>query len=227
MAQVDFYHTYKQFKDYHTPELKKRNIKQFDRVIWRPMNCESNMSYLEVGCGLGHFLLYLKSKQVKNFLGIDLDANLADYLPTEVRENFRAVKIEKFVKAKQKFDRIIMLDVLEHFDPSSGTSLLIEIKKILNAGGKLLVRVPNAGSPWGIQNQFGDLTHKTCFAPGSLKQIATAAGFKVTSLYPHKEGSTGKRFTENCIHWLLSRLITHPPEIWAANICAILEKRED
>ena len=225
----DFYATYDQFKDYVTPRLAAKHVRRLDAQFWTPGACSAHMAVLEVGCGTGLFLDYLREKGVAEFLGIDRDEALKAYVPAAVAENFRAMDVWAFLDAGAEgrtFDRIALFDVLEHFPPPDGGRLLQRLAAVLRPGGRVVVKVPNVASPWGASYQYGDLTHAAAYTPDSLRQLAVAAGYGVTAVHPQDEGSPVRRMTDRLLHGVLSRLLLAPPEIWSANFLAVLERRE-
>lgn len=119
-----------------------------------------------------------------------------------------------------------MLDLLEHLTANAGFSLLSDLHRRTAQDAKILIRVPNAASPWGLQNQFGDVTHITAYTPASLKQIAIAADWKIEKIYPHREGSVIKIFTDAVFHRFVAAMASRPPEIWSANFFTVLSKIE-
>ena len=56
--------------------------------------------------------------------------------------------------------------------------MLRQLSTLLPAGGRLLARFPNMASPFGLVNQYGDITHITGLSPNSFAQIARPAGFE-------------------------------------------------
>ena len=228
-GKQDFQATYGQFKDYATPRLTAKHVRRLDAQFWTPGAGTVDMAVLEVGCGTGLFLAYLHEKGVTEFLGIDRDGALAPHIPATVAGNFRAVDVWAFLDAGaegRSFDRIALFDVLEHFPPADGVRLLEGLAAVLRPGGRVVVKVPNMGSPWGAAYQYGDLTHAAAYTPDSLRQLAVAAGYRVTAVHPHHEGSPVRRITDGLLHRVLSRLLLTPPEIWSANFIAVLERRE-
>ena len=222
----EFEATYRRFKAYATPVLAAKHMSRFDDEFWIPAGCAANMSILEVGCGTGLFLAYLEAKGVGDFLGIDKDQALAGHLPESVAANARFVDVWEFLERDaggRRFDRVVMTDVLEHFTPSDAVRLLKLLAGVLEVGGRVVVRVPNMGSPWGASYQYGDLTHEAAYTPDSMRQLALAAGFACSTVYPHRQGSPLRRVLDRAFHALLSRIISSPPEIWSANFYAILE----
>ena len=185
------------------------------------------MTVLEIGCGTGQFLRYLQFKGVSKITGIDHDIALKKFIHPNVRPNFRAVDIFVYLRdlsPEQKFDRIVLFDVLEHFDQHDGCKLLSQLTRILAENGQIVVQVPNMASPWGAQHQFGDLTHKTAYTPNSIRQLALSSGLKCFSCYPQYRGSRSRIFLEAILHTLLSKILVDAPEIWSGNFLAILQR---
>ncbi len=222
------YEKYSDFKEYQTPSLNSKHIDQFNREFWTPSGCSTSDTVLELGCGTGQFLSYLKYKNVEEFLGIDQDPRLKPFIPKEVTDNFKVKKIEDFLLEENwqnHFSKIVLFDVLEHFSYVDGENLLKILKPILTDNGKIIIRVPNMSSPWGGQYQFGDLTHLAAYTPNSLYQLAMIAGYRIKSIHPQISGSPIRRITDPIIHNILSKLLMTTPRIWSANFIAILEKQ--
>lgn len=220
-----FYESYESFKDYATPTLKAKHIRRYDSEYWGPSASTPDMKFLEIGCGMGMFLSYLKHKGVSDFLGLDLDPNLADVLPEGVKENFRVARIEDFLEdgaEHRTFNRVAMFDVLEHLTPEDGLVFLKNLSKVLEPGARVTVRIPNNASPWGAQYQYGDLTHVARYTPGSLRQLAIAAGYECPACYPCPQGNTRRLITDKIVHGILGWALLNPPEIWTANFYGTL-----
>ena len=223
---TDFYASYAAFKDYATPVLKPKHIRRYDRDVGGPLGLAPGQAVLEVGCGTGLFLAYLKARGIDDILGIDQDPKLADAIPEAVRDTFQVADVWAFLDTTDRtFDRIALFDVLEHFTAEEGVTLMAGLAARLRPGGRIVVKVPNMGSPWGAQHQFGDLTHKTGYAPNALRQLAIAAGLTCTRCYPHPEGSPTRLVLDRLVHGLLNRMLQSPPEVWTANVFAIFERR--
>jgi cyclopropane fatty-acyl-phospholipid synthase-like methyltransferase len=225
---VSHYDSYAAFKNYSTPEIGSKHIRRFDREVWEPAGFEVGHSVLEIGCGTGLFMAYLAAKGITNLVGIDRDPALADVVPEPVRGRFHVADAPIFVKDAcargETYDRIALFDVLEHFDGDEGRALLAGMGEILAPDGRIVIKVPNAASPWGQQFQYGDLTHKTAYTPESLAQQAIAAGFVCLSAWPHLLGSPARRTWEGMLHAVLDKVLTSPPPIWQGNFYGLLAK---
>lgn len=220
-----FYASYASHKAYATPQVGKKQAARFDADIWEPAECSVNHSFLEIGCGTGAFLAYLRGKGVGRLLGLDHDPALATVIPESVRNDFACRDVWEAVTDASlgRFDRIVLLDVLEHFSAEDALRLMLGLRDRLAEGGRIVIKVPNAGSPWGLPFQYGDLTHRTAFAPISLRQLADAAGYAPPRLYGQKLGTRRRRITDFLVAKVLSWALLNPPEIWEANLYAVLQ----
>lgn len=222
-----FYKTYNDFKRYETPTMSRALIACLDREIWVPAGYSTAQRVLEIGCGTGEFLAYLAYKGVRDFVGIDQDEKLAEVIHDDVRDNFCTGNVWHFMEADASapWDRVALIDVLEHFSASEGADLLCAIATRLAPAGNIIVRVPNAASPWGLQYQHGDLTHRAAYTPSSMRQLAYATGLRCRSVYRQERGGRRRIMTERLLSAVLGWCITETPEIWTSNFYAILERQ--
>lgn len=225
----DLYRGYDRFKGYARPALTPKLVRRFDREFLDLSGCAPGMSVLEIGCGTGLFLAYLASKGFRDFLGIDPDPGLAPHIPPALAPHFRAVGWEAFLAdgaEGRSFDCVVVYDVLEHLTHADGIRLLTALAPRLRPGARVMVKVPNAGSPWGARYQWGDITHLAAYTPSSMRQLALAAGYVCVGCFPYAEGSPTRRALDRLLHALLSRILMTPPELWSANFFARLEQEQ-
>ncbi|NQV55346.1 MAG: class I SAM-dependent methyltransferase [Rhodospirillales bacterium] len=226
----DFYAHYNDVKGYQTPVIKKKQLRWYDTEYWRPTGASIDKSVLELGCGTGEFLSYLDAKGVKNYVGVERDADAVAVLPENIRSNTRIADIWDFLgntDNASSFDHIVLLDVLEHFSPVDGANLLSKLLPLLAKDGLLVVRVPNMASPWGGMNQYADLTHKAAYGPNNLGQLAMASGYRVIKSLPQTRGPWIRRTSQAILHGVMARMLVTAPEIWTPNMIAILQRQGD
>ncbi len=216
----DFYSTYEKHREYVFPDIGKKHIRDFRINFWANCDFHSNMSVLEIGCGTGLFLKFLETQGISNFYGIDADEKVLEFMPETLKKKIGIIDVNEYLASfigREQFDRIVLIDVLEHFNPSEGVNLLELLIPLLKRNGGIVVRVPNLSSPFGLQWQFHDLTHKAAYTPGSLKQLGLKAGMNC-QVFPHRIGNPRKQILENIFYSVIELFLTERPEIWSANI---------
>ena len=219
----DFYQVYENHRTYVPAVVRKKHIRNFDEQVWRPGKFESSQSVLELGTGTGLFLAYLVAKGLTDFKGVDGDPKTLEFMPDNIANKVTIGDIWLTLdKLEEKFDRIVMLDVFEHFSYFEGQKLLTNLKNNLNTNGRIILRVPNAASPFGLQYQYNDLTHKAAYGPGNLEHLAFASGFNIEKRLSARRGNYFKKSIENVVHSILNRCLTEPPPLWGANMVAVL-----
>ncbi len=132
-------------------------------------------SLLDIGCGYGFFLGYVRDR-VRRVEGIEINAAAAAH----ARERFGLAVSEQPIEvfeADTTYDCITMCDVLEHL-PRPDLALA-RCHELLAPGGILFVQVPNlvgfrlpAGHSWGLPH------HLWQFGPNSLFHLTEDQGFE-------------------------------------------------
>lgn len=160
---------------------------------------------LDVGCGLGLFLLALDPERWDRY-GIEV-------MPAAHREARRRLGVDRIVTDDlsatvlpgEQFDVITFWDVLEHLpDP---VDALRQSFRLLRPRGLLLVRAPNFASY--LARRFGadwyELSlpyHLFHFTPSTLELMLEASGFEVRA----SGNSTGSQGYHAFKHTVLNRL---------------------
>lgn len=102
---------------------------------------DDETSVLDIGCGDGAFLYYLKERKIKiKEIGIDISAS---GIKKAIGKNINAqVKtIEDISKESDTFDYVVMSEVIEHVSNSE-----LFVKKGYNLANKaLIITIPNTG----------------------------------------------------------------------------------
>jgi cyclopropane fatty-acyl-phospholipid synthase-like methyltransferase len=145
----------------------------------------ANAKCLDVACGFGNFLAFLQHKKVASFVGVDGSAPAIKAVQEEFGVNAGVCDdIFNFLKENQEcFDLVSALDFLEHLQKQELHTFLGLIHKHLVAGGRLLVRVPNAAAPFGMASRYNDITHEICFTPNALRDVFMTHGFRTIAIW--------------------------------------------
>lgn len=159
---------------------KSNWMRMYDGEFLADVNPKDNI--LEIGSGEGKFLYWLNSRKVKKFLGIEKDKEMFLSSLKKVKAknviNKDVFAYFKVFKPTNKFDKIFIIDVLEHFSDKKVLELLRGCQKALKKGGFLIIRTPNAESPlFGSYFRYIDMTHKISFTKESVRQYLILSGF--------------------------------------------------
>jgi 2-polyprenyl-3-methyl-5-hydroxy-6-metoxy-1,4-benzoquinol methylase len=137
---------------------------------------------LDIGCGSGQFLYFLRNEGFTNLIGIDLDETQVG-IARELGLDCRRVPVHEFLAGGDvQFGLVAMLDILEHFTREELFPLLEAVVSRMAPGGRLVASVPNADSPHGLRSTYADITHEISFTPTSLSELFFCHGLKVAAL---------------------------------------------
>jgi 2-polyprenyl-3-methyl-5-hydroxy-6-metoxy-1,4-benzoquinol methylase len=107
------------------------------------------------------------------------------------------------------FDFIVAFDVFEHFRVSEIVANLAACERMLKPMGRLLLRFPNAQSPFGLVHQYADITHITPLSGEILRQLTAGTHLQVIGDRPAYAvfGPSFARRLVRLARYLLQRLI--------------------
>lgn len=138
---------------------------------------KKDAAILEIGCGPGNVLQFLKNAGFENLYGIDISEEQVKEASTKGL-NVEAADVFEFFKRNNKtYDIVFVLDFIEHFHKNELLDLFKGFNKILNENGIIIFRTPNGQGIFPNKNIYGDLTHLTIFNTYSLLQILQITGF--------------------------------------------------
>ncbi|NUO09321.1 MAG: class I SAM-dependent methyltransferase [Candidatus Brocadia sp.] len=99
--------------------------------------------FLEIGCGVGSTLDYLKSKGASYVAGVDINKKAVDAASQKFLDFVLVADVEKDILPfkDQEFDVIIFADIIEHlFNP---WDTLKNMQRYLKDDGLILLSIPN------------------------------------------------------------------------------------
>ncbi len=112
------------------------------RSLARRLNLLSGQELLDVGCGLGEWLMAAGQRQVR-LAGVDLSATAIGFCSGRLSGEFHVAPAEQLPFADGRFDWVSSLGCLEHFvDPLQA---LREMTRVARPAARFLFLVPNAG----------------------------------------------------------------------------------
>ncbi len=158
---------------------------------------------LELGCGAGAFLRFLRARGHRAIEGVERDeGSLAAARARGTVEAVRGDAVEALRARPGSCACVVAVDFLEHFRKDELFPLLDLVAAALVPGpdSAFVGRVPNAdGVAWG-RVRYGDLTHELAFTANSLRQALRAAGFDAIEVRAEEPVVTGAR---SLLRWLL------------------------
>jgi 2-polyprenyl-3-methyl-5-hydroxy-6-metoxy-1,4-benzoquinol methylase len=166
---------------------------RIDISIFLPKNVER---VLEVGCGTGETLSYLKSiYKNATAVGLELTESAAAIAAQKI-ESVKNIDIESYggLTDLGKFDLILLLDVLEHLrDPWGVLRKLVDNN--LSEGGAVITSIPNArnhvlffqllsGNFEYVESGVLDKTHLRFFTKKSMRKMIEDSGLSIVKCMP-------------------------------------------
>ncbi len=154
-------------------------------------------SVLDVGAGTGAFAELIRRTRGASVVCIEPDAMRAA-LARERGLTVEECTVEEFAaRSLQRFDAIVLADVLEHL--AYPAPLLLALRPLLAPSGRLLLSVPNVAH-WTIRSSLlrgrfdyaplglMDVTHLRWFTARTLNQVLSGCGYTVEA----QAGSVGE-----------------------------------
>jgi SAM-dependent methyltransferase len=190
--------------------IRSLDQKQIDRQFkaWWKRKLPSclNEPILDLGCGWGGFLAFLKTEGYTNLTGVDSSPQqieIAQHLglsQVEIGDVFTTL-----AKHQNYYSCIMAFNVLEHLSKQDILPFLRAIRSALKPGGVLLLELPNANSLFGSRTRYWDFTHEISFTPTSLRQILEITGFVNVQLQERAPIAYGIKSSIRSMLWKLIR----------------------
>ena len=126
------------------------------------------MNLLDIGAGMKGMKGEIEKLGIKlSYKSMDVDrSNQHDYYDVD--------------SINEKFDAIIMFEVIEHMSLQEGLELLKKLYAITNERGIIILSTPNIFNP---ARYMRDATHQTFYAYDELCGLLNIAGFDVKEVY--------------------------------------------
>jgi 2-polyprenyl-3-methyl-5-hydroxy-6-metoxy-1,4-benzoquinol methylase len=135
-------------KDYDAKRDKyyfERRTRELNKLL---KQIDKRSKILDVGCGTGITVEFLKENGFENVHGGDISATL---LKSAREKNIDQLTLTEEIQLPYKseiFDAITMFDVIEHMD--SYEENMKEVSRILKPGGHVFISYPNPGMIWAL-----------------------------------------------------------------------------
>ena len=154
--------------------------KYFSKFL--PANKENVI--VELGCGNGGLIYWLKKLGYKNVLGVDISIEQIEYAKKLGIADVVQNNLIDFIRDKNEYyDLIFLRDVLEHFNKEEIIDIMSLVYNSLKKGGKIIIQTPNGAGIFGSRYRYHDFTHEISFTENSLRQILLMNNFSDLKFY--------------------------------------------
>lgn len=213
-----------------TPREYEEHASNFARIYQDILPGDTTCRILDLGCGTGHFLYFLRQRGYANASGIDISPQQVTFCRQHVGlTNVTQADACAYAREhKAAFDLITMHDILEHVSRSSVIGLLEAVRESLRFEGALVIRTPNMGNPFSLRLRYVDFTHEAGYTEISLYQLLWLAGFRRIEIRPAPLARTLGGMVSWSIHALLRKLMWYQgyvaPKIMTPVLIAIARR---
>jgi len=183
---------YSRYISTHNAHLYKKAAKErirlhfsaFEKYYGRFLSADKSKYIFDFGCGDGDLVYWLQELGFHNTIGADISSEQIEDAKSLGIKNIFCEDARKFLAdSTVKYDLIFMRDTLGHFDKNEIIDIMRLIYKYLNDNSLIIIKTPNAESPFSGQLRYGDFTHDVSFTRTSLQQLTEIVGFKDAIAY--------------------------------------------
>jgi 2-polyprenyl-3-methyl-5-hydroxy-6-metoxy-1,4-benzoquinol methylase len=165
----------------------------YNRLIkpWLPKQMDAKI--LEVACGPGIMLRYLKFSGYSNIFGTDSSScqiKLAGEACPNVKQSDSIEDLKN--QGPDQWDCIIAIDFIEHLPKDIFIKFLRLAFSSLKPGGTLILRCPNGDSPFVGRNLFNDITHHWAYTTVATNALLQMNGFESVEFSDDAQASIEK-----------------------------------
>jgi 2-polyprenyl-3-methyl-5-hydroxy-6-metoxy-1,4-benzoquinol methylase len=175
-------------------------------------NINKDSVVVEMGCGAGYGLEFLKSNNFKNVYGYDIDKSQVKECRKRKLKVLKTDKVNDLIKKysikKYSVSLVLALDIIEHMSKEESIRNLSYIYKYMSKGGCLILTTPNANSVIANRYRYDDITHKVIYTEHSVTVLLRSAGFSKITV---KDDDQDKSFFSiksrvELLSWLTKRI---------------------
>ena len=161
-----------------TEDVYIKHCKGFEKKLSSLLSGPKDKKLLDLGCGCGFLVYFLKRKGFKDVTGIDLNEKLISIAKSRVDAQFIVGNgIEHLRKHGLRYDIVFLWNVLEHISKEQIIDSLKVLHASLSDNGFMVIRTPNMTNLMSQGNFCDDFTHRSGFTEQSIEQVARQAGF--------------------------------------------------
>ncbi len=165
------------------PNSYERFNNYYKKNLLKHLPSDKSVKIVDVGCGRGQMLFFLKDNGYTNITGLDLNEDKVGIcremgFEVKVKDVFDYLRSEK-----DEVDVFILGNFLEHFEYKDIVKILKGLNKLLSSGGKILIITPNCNNIYGVATFNSDITHKSALTEKSINDLVAKTSFEAADFY--------------------------------------------
>lgn len=220
-----------QYENWHqnNEESQKKDIEINKEIIklHNILPTEKEAKILDIGCGMGRFLLTLKELGYNNLKGIEIDKSQFDIAQKSGLNIVMADITEYFESNNTLYDAIYCFDVLEHLEKERQIILLNQMYKHLTDTGMVVLRIPNALAPTAMLFRYEDFTHTISYTPKTIEFLCKNSGFEYINIRSEIQESKELQLLKTNYANIYRKQFGFKDIILTPNLMVVLFKNQD
>jgi SAM-dependent methyltransferase len=167
---------------YHTAHLPEDPARA---VVWKVVAehlarwVPPDARVLEIGAGYCEWINHVAAARR---VAVDIWPEVSRYASPGVEAHVLDVSTALPTLGTAVFDVVLASNILEHFEPGVAASIVDDIARVLDTGGRLVIIQPNFR--YAARHYFDDYTHRSVFTDVSLPNLLRAHGFAIDRVTP-------------------------------------------
>lgn len=143
---------------------------------------ERDTPMIDCGCGAGFLVWSLREMGYRNAFGVDASESMVNACRANSIPVVHANALEHLRDNPATYGAILANDFVEHLDKTTSLEFLRLAARALKPGGRVLIAVPNALSPFGASYLYRDPTHEQLFTVETIRTMFAVTGLKEVSI---------------------------------------------
>lgn len=172
-------------------------------IIRHHFPAERSTPIVDIGCGHGSLLYFLREAGYTNLRGVDTSEEqvaLAGRLGVSGVQCGDALDFLRGLE-DSSMGVVCLFDVLEHLTRAEAFELTHEVWRVLAPGGRCIGHVPNAEGIFGMRIRYGDLTHEQAFTEQSVGQMFRSLQYSDVKCFEDKPVPHGLKSLVRRVLW--------------------------
>jgi SAM-dependent methyltransferase len=145
-------------------------------MLDRELNRKGSLRLLDVGCGTGFSLTWLRERfGSQEAFGVDVSPHAAALWRLRGLDTVAVATATGLPFAAAEFDLVTCFDVIYQLDPAQSRAAVAEMRRVLRPGGLLFIREPAYDWMRGAHDVAVGTRHR--YTRGELRRLLASEGF--------------------------------------------------